>query len=157
MANKPLAPILHQTLKDHHRVPIAVLDNKYEIYLQDNLVRIFEEDELPDIIKARLTMIRAATKTEPSDDPILVARAYEHPLDSNMLEIGWQPCKGLYVVVIPTKDLTYIRKTEYRSGARVHAGFVIANDIPTWRYLEQIVEHKFFLSTVGKFSGHTRE
>ena len=155
---KALAPILHQTLRDHHRVPIAVVDGKYEIYVQDNYVRIFDEDDLPDIIKARLSMIRAHSTVPPYPDPILVAKAYEHPLDSNMLEIGWIVCEGLYVVVIPTKDLTYIRKTEYRSGARVHAGFVIANDIPTWRYLEQIVEHKFFLSTVGKFfSGHTRE
>lgn len=152
---KALAPILHQTLRDHHRVPIAVVDGKYEIYVQDNYVRIFDEDDLPDIIKARLSMIRAHSTVPPYPDPILVAKAYEHPLDSNMLEIGWIVCEGLYVVVIPTKDLTYIRKGDYPKGARRFAEFIIANDKPTFDYLEQFINRSNIISTVGRYSGYT--
>lgn len=152
---KALAPILHQTLRDHHRVPIAVVDGKYEIYVQDNYVRIFDEDDLPDIIKARLSMIRAHSTVPPYPDPILVAKAYEHPLDSNMLEIGWIVCEGLYVVVIPTKDLTYIRKGNYPKGARKFAEFIIDNDKPTFDYLEQFINRSNIISTVGRYSGYT--
>jgi len=154
---KALAPILHQTLKDHHRVPVAYFDGKYEIYIQDNYIRIFDDNDLPDVIKAKLTMIRAQTQDPPSPEPILIARAYEHPKDSNMLEIGWVVCEGLYVVVIPTKDLTYMRKGTYPKGARCYAGFIISNDIPTHRNLEDFDPRMPFnyISTVGRFSGNT--
>lgn len=152
MPKTPLAPIMHQTLKDHHRVPVAVVDGKYELYIQDNYVRIFDEEELPDVIKARITMIKANSREPPPSDVTAVMRAYEHPLDSNMLEIGWQPCQGLYVVVIPTKDLTYIRKSTYPMGARKYLGFVIMNDKPTFDSLEGFVSNRVVISTVGRFN-----
>lgn len=105
---------MHPTLHDHYRVPITYINGKYEVFVGDDHVRIFDETDLPDVIKAKLTMVRASTVTIPTiEDPMLIGRAYECPLDSPMFEIGWQPCKDLYVVVIPTKDLTYLRGEEY--------------------------------------------
>jgi hypothetical protein len=134
---KTFAPIMHPTLHDHHRVPITYINGHYEVFVGDNQIRIFTEDDLPDIIKSRLTMIRASTVDPPIDDPILIAKAYDHPPNSSMFEIGWQPCEGLYVVVIPTKDLTYMKGRDYSKKYRRVEGYgFIHSDYPTHRSLE---------------------
>lgn len=135
------APVMHPTLHDHHRVPITYLNGNYEVFVGDNQIRIFTEEDLPDIIKARLSMIKAANVDPATNDPILIAKAYDHPPNSEMFEIGWQPCEGLFVVVIPTKDLTYLRGQSYPFKYRhvVQVGFV-ANDRPSHRTLETHIQ-----------------
>ena len=44
---------MHPTLHDHHRVPITYINGHYEVFVGDNQIRIFTEDDLPDIIKSR--------------------------------------------------------------------------------------------------------
>jgi len=135
------APVMHPTLHDHHRVPITYINGNYEVFVGDSQIRIFNDDSLPDVIKARLAMIKAANTEPPTIDPILIAKAYDHPPDSKMFEIGWQPCEGLYVVVIPTKDLTYLRGEPYSLKYRKdEMGFIAANYIPTHRTLETYIE-----------------
>lgn len=139
MGNK-FAPVMHPTLHDHHRVPIAYIDGRYEVYVGDNQIRIFLEEELPDILKSRLAMIKASNREPPTTDPILIAKAYDHPPNSDMFEIGWQPCEGLYVVVIPTKDLTYMRGGDYSLKYRYVGASFIAEDRPTYRTLETYIQ-----------------
>lgn len=142
------APIMHPTLHDHHRVPITYINGQYEVFVGDNQIRIFTDEDLPDIIKARLMMIKASITSAPNEDPIFIAKAYECPPDSNMFEIGWQPCEGLYVVVIPTKDLTYMRGENYslkyryvdNSVAFTNVAGFTANDRPTIRTLETYIK-----------------
>jgi hypothetical protein len=147
MDNK-FAPIMHPTLHDHHRVPITFINGHYEVFVGDNQIRIFTDQDLPDILKSRLAMVKAANTSPPIEDPILIAKAYDHPPDSQMFEIGWQPCEGLYVVVIPTKDLTYMRGQDYslkyryvdNSVAFTNASGFTANDRPTIRTLETYIQ-----------------
>lgn len=135
------SPVMHPTLHDHHRVPVIYLDGKYEVYVGDNQIRIYLEEELPNILKSRLAMVKAATKEPPPSDPILIAKAYDHPFDSNMFEIGWQPCEGLYVVVIPTKDLTCMRGKYYPPDSlTVEAFLANAMNTPKHKYLELYIE-----------------
>ena len=165
MATK-LTPVLHPTLPNHHRVPMALVDGKFEIYVGEDFVRILKEEDLPDIFKVRLAMIRAATKDPLSSDPILVAKAYEHPRESQLYEIGWQVCEGLYVVVVPTKDLTYLRNSQYSPTAyrQVEGYGFVADDKPTFRNLEDfmvyITKYAFgwqdasaMFGTVKRFTG----
>lgn len=147
---KPIAPIQHPTLADHHRVPIICVDNKYEIYVGENHIRIFNEDELPDIVKSRLTMIRANVSPAAPPDYVSLSKAYESPSE-HLANIGWHPCEGLYVVVIPTKDLTYMMEKAYNaplSYRRAEANFIVANDRPTFRTLEEY-EHWFLRLRLG--------
>jgi len=86
-------------------------------------------------------MIKASNKKPPTEDPILIAKAYEHPPDSNMFEIGWQPCEGLFVVVIPTKDLTYMRGKYYPPNSLTIEAFLAnALNTPTFEFLETYIE-----------------
>ena len=133
-----LSPVRHATLNDHHRVPVAHISGKYEVYVGDNFIRLYEEDALPDDIKSRLTMIRAGTIEEPDFDMKLatIQQIYEGNPNSSLYEIGWQVAKNLYVVVLPSRYLTYLRGEEYKLAFRSVGGAHVASDRPTLRYLE---------------------
>jgi hypothetical protein len=133
-----LTPIQHATLNDHHRVPVAHILGKYEVYVGDNYIRLFDEDDLPEEIKLRLTMIRAGTIEEPDFDMKLatIQQIYEGDPNGSLFEIGWQVAKNLYVVVLPTKYLTYLKGAEYKLAFRTALGQHIACDRPTIEYLE---------------------
>lgn len=141
-----LTPIQHETLDDHHRVPVACLLGKYEVYVGDNFIRFYDKHDLPDILKSRIAMIRANAMHQPvssyCDTPLSIKEVYDGDRNSPMFEIGWWVAKDLFVVVIPTKDLTYLRGEAYdlaKMGfirARQSMGMTIMNDCPTHRYLE---------------------
>lgn len=140
-----LTPVSHQTLPDHHRVPVIVQDGRYQIYLLENYVRIYDEDELPDLVKTRIAMIKAGTTTDVSAtyDERMITKIYECPKEHSLYEIGWQPCEGLYVVVIPTKYLTYMLSQAYAQqlAYRHTEGYgFIANDRPVYRTLEDYLD-----------------
>jgi hypothetical protein len=143
-----LTPVRHPTLDDHHRVPIALIDGKYEIYVGEDYVRIFEPNDLPDLIKIRLAMIRASTLPDSFSHDNLDVKAYELPKNPAMAEIGWQPREQLFVAVLPTKYLTCLRGDEYDG-----MGF-ISYAKPTFSYLEEFTSTKnmVYFSTIGKFS-----
>ena len=134
------APVMHPTLHDHHRVPITYINGKYEVFVGDGMIRIFEEKDLPDILKSRLAMIKAAVINPPNEDPIFIAKAYDCPPNSELFEIGWQPCEGLFVVVIPTKDLTCMRgETDTAYIHQKGFGFIF-NYVPTFKYLTNYIQ-----------------
>jgi hypothetical protein len=140
-----LTPVSHPTLPDHHRVPVIMQDGRYQIYLIENYVRIYDEDELPDLVKTRIAMIKAGTTSPiPQHWAVeLISQIYECPRESNLYEIGWQPCEGLYVVVIPTKYLTYMLSQAYAQqlAYRHIEGYgFIANDRPVYRTLEDYLD-----------------
>ena len=146
MNKNPLTPVMHPTLHDHHRVPMAEIGGQFEIYVGEDFVRIFKEEELPDVIKVRLAMIRAATVSEPVVyDLVSIMKYYEHPKESQLYEIGWKVTDTLYMVVIPTKDLTYLRNSRYSPSAyrKVENIGFIADDKPTYKFLEDFIQSRY--------------
>ena len=141
-----LTPVQHPLLTDHHRVPVAFIESNYEVYVGDNLIRYYTPDDLPDEIKSKLTMIRAATIESvaiPSSGSLL-RDVYECRPDHPLYEIGWMVTPSLFVVVIPSKHLTYMKGEMYGSNKmafittsyRRIGDAYIANDRPTFPYLE---------------------
>jgi hypothetical protein len=168
MSKPKLSPVQHASLNDHHRVPVVSLFGKYEVYVGDNFIRLYSEDDLPDIIKSRIAMVKAATVKIP--DSYLtsenIGQIYTGDPMSPMYEIGWQVSKELFVVVIPSKDLTYLRGEANNMsmqfvGARqtvvhfrknlVNAVYgkepstaTVMNDRPTFRDLDEVLSHVYW-------------
>lgn len=145
-----LTPIQHSTLEDHHRVAVAIVDNMYEVYVSDNTVRIYDEETLPRAIKIALTMIRAGQKKPPDFvwPTGVLLEAYEFDSRDPFFEIGWYVTPALFIVVLPTKDLTYMRGEAYnlmygkfRRSSR--DGSSIAPTYPTYPHLEAFLWYKY--------------
>lgn len=140
-----LSPIQHATMSDHHRVPVAFINGKYEIYVGDRMVRIFTPETLPDNIKSLITMIRAGQEPpHASTDFAILSGMYDHPRNSNFYEIGWYVTSELFIVVIPTKDLTYLKGDQYNGVSVIdyrvyndgHGRYILAPTAPSHPYLE---------------------
>jgi hypothetical protein len=140
-----LSPIQHATMSDHHRVPVAFINGKYEIYVGDRMVRIFTPETLPDNIKSLITMIRAGQEPpHASTDFAILSGMYDHPRNSNFYEIGWYVTSELFILVIPTKDLTYLKGDQYNGVSVIdyrvyndgHGRYILAPTAPSHPYLE---------------------
>jgi hypothetical protein len=91
-------------------------------------------------------MLETNAKGEPVSSyyhtPLSIKDIYDGDRNSPMFEIGWWVAAELFVVVIPTKDLTYLRgeaNNMARMGfiqARQSMGMTIMNDCPTYQHLE---------------------
>ena len=151
-----LSPIQHATMSDHHRVPVAFINGKYEIYVGDRMVRIFTPETLPDNIKSLITMIRAGQEPpHPSSvDFAVLSSMYDHPRNSTFYEIGWYITPELFILVIPTKDLTYLKGDQYNGVSVIdyrvyndgHGRYILAPTEPSHAYLEDFfwrVNRKF--------------
>ena len=151
-----LSPIQHATMSDHHRVPVAFINGKYEVYVGDRMVRIFTPETLPDNIKSLITMIRAGQEPpHPSSvDFAVLSSMYDHPRNSTFYEIGWYITPELFILVIPTKDLTYLKGGQYNGVSVIdyrvyndgHGRYILAPTEPSHPYLEDFfwrVNRKF--------------
>lgn len=80
-------------------------DDNYLIYAADGLLRVFTDETLPDEIKSRLTMIKAAGKDlYPIDHSIYNTTPHEE-----MREIGWAKVNDMYCVVLSKDTLSKLR------------------------------------------------
>ena len=114
------------------------------MYVGDRMVRIFNEENLPDNIKALITMIRAGqtppdlTQAQPLS---YFTHAYDHPPNSEFYEIGWFVTDRLFIVVIPTNDLTYLKRDQYNDlclvNYRLFGSNVLSPSEPSMPFLEE--------------------
>lgn len=141
MATK-LTPVRHATLPDHHRVPVMKVDGRYEIYVEENYVRIYDDNDLPDLIKSRMAMAKAGTRSPVADEMLYNAQIYECGSDNKHLaDIGWVVDPNLCVLVLPTKYLTYLASQEYPETYRQIEGFgFLSSKSPTFVTYEGYIE-----------------
>jgi len=112
-----LTPVRHPTLADHHRVPVIRVNGKYEIYVEEDFVRIYDDEDLPGLIKLRMAMAKAGTK-ELGYEGMVTARIYEcSSANKHLADIGWCITDDLAVLVLPTEYLTYLKTREYAADS----------------------------------------
>lgn len=135
-----LTPIRHQTLPDHHRVPVVKIDGRYEIYVEENYVRIYDEDDLPDLVKSRLAMAKAGTKRVLEEGDLYMKSYTCMEENKHLADIGWVAFENLFVLVLPTKYLTYMKTQEYPEVYRQVEGFgFLSSTSPTFLTLEGFI------------------
>ena len=99
-------PVVSQYNPNLYRVIVGISDDdNYLIYADDGLLRVFTEQTLPDEIKSKLTMIKAAGKDlYPIDHSIYNTTPHEE-----MREIGWAKVNGMFCVVLSRETLGKLR------------------------------------------------
>lgn len=98
--NSQLTPVAHRTLSESSRVAMWVRDNEYAVLVAKNHVRIFDEDTLPDQIKALISMIHAFPPNILEEWESDNTTVYINHQDLGLDDIGWQVTKNLYILVL---------------------------------------------------------
>ena len=99
------APVVSQYNPNLYRVIVSKKDDDYEIFISDYYVRLFTEASLPDEVKSKLTMIKAAGKDPyPIDHSIYNTTPHEE-----MREIGWAKVNEMFCVVLSRDTLSKLR------------------------------------------------
>ena len=77
-----------------------VTGNEYAVVIAKNHVRIFDENTLPDQIKALMSMIHAFPSNILEEWESDETSVYINHQDHRLNEIGWQVTKNLYILVL---------------------------------------------------------
>jgi len=108
--NLELAPIVAQHCWGFYRVPMWKNDGKYFVYVREFIVRIYDDDTLPDFIKMRLSMILALDRKfsnggyKPTQLDLFINHA-----GKEFEEIGWQIDDEYFTLVLKTEELASLQ------------------------------------------------
>ena len=101
-----LSPVIHPINPNLHRVPVRKTGRSYILYVGDNTTRLLEEDNLPDEVKIKMTMILATSQVDRRDHEVHYSLAVYVPPDSGELnEVGWQASDTLYCLCLSGETL----------------------------------------------------
>lgn len=108
-----LSPVTHPINPSLYRVPLKRESDRCILYVADNFVRNFTHESLPDEIKAKLTMIVAASYTDVRDWAIYNTDVYipTHPI-KGFKEIGWQVSDSYFCICMSRELLEKLRGEE---------------------------------------------
>ncbi len=101
-------PVTSQHNAKMYRVPMWIDGDEYMVAIGQSHYRNYTDETLPDIIKARLSMIRAFP---PHVLPYYMVNAlvpYINHHDPRLDEIGWQVTQEMYMLVMSYDDLMEI-------------------------------------------------
>lgn len=104
--NPDYVPIANTTLTGF-RVPMWRDDDAYEVCIADHKYRMYDDETLPDFIKASLSMIHAFPYKE-SNLPVFGwywTNTYINNQDSRLNDIGWRVNDNLYILVMTPEQL----------------------------------------------------
>ena len=100
-----LEPLPHETLKNHHRVPVKYIEPNYIVFVGYKYTRTFTEKTIPSNILAKLTMARASGKKYISDNMVTQLSIFYYDHDDSMGDVAWRVSETLYVVVLDEREL----------------------------------------------------
>ena len=95
-----IIPVSLSHLFGSSRVPMWVKDGEYAVVIAKNHVRIFDEDTLPDHIKALVSMIHAFPPSLMDEWMCDETTIFINQQDPRLDDIGWQVTKNLYMLVL---------------------------------------------------------
>jgi hypothetical protein len=85
--------------------------DEYQLQVDDNFVRRYDADTLPDEIKVRLAMIKAIPMATFSEEAVYYNHYifYENHHSRDLDDVGWRVTKDLYCLVLPTTLLNKLK------------------------------------------------
>lgn len=101
-----LSPVVHQKKWDLIRLPLRKINDRYVVYVADGLVRYYDEETLPDLLKTKMAMILAAShhKLE-SEVRLQKLTVYSNPMGPDFDDIGWRVSETYFCLVVDRETL----------------------------------------------------
>jgi hypothetical protein len=102
-------PMPHPDNLSLYRVPLWIDEDGYMLSVGQSEYRNFTDKTLPDVVKAKLSMIRAFPKFEMSYYDMNHGTPYINMHDTRLNNIGWQVTNDMYMLVIDVEELNTMR------------------------------------------------
>jgi hypothetical protein len=115
-----LTPVVHPREWDLMRVPVcqAPMSGYYEVYVGDDEYIRYYPDALPDDLKVKIAMVKAAHQLENPPAPHTPIGFHIADCPEGMENIGWKATDNLFCLILSRKEMNELpgeRKTIDRS------------------------------------------
>lgn len=105
-----LAPIVHQKKWDLVRVPmLRAVDGHYVVFVGDKMVRRYDDNTLPDVLKSNLAMVLASSQRFVSDHEVGNMAIYTNNQSPELDEIGWRVSDSYFCMVVSRDTLNSMK------------------------------------------------
>ena len=101
-----LSPVVHPKNWDLIRVPVMRADGHYIVFVGDRTTRMFTENTLPDMLKAKMAMILASDSLCKRDHEIYKMDVYTNHQSPELDEVGWQVSPSYFCLVMSRENLS---------------------------------------------------
>lgn len=106
----PLSPVVHPKRWDLIRLPVRRVEGSYYVYAADGLVRMYDEETLPDTLKGKFAMILASPQP-----PLMHERSlqklhiYINGHNPELDEVGWRVSETFFCLIVDRETLESLR------------------------------------------------
>jgi len=105
-----LSPVIHQFNYALYRVPLRRKEDHYTMFVADGFTREFDEQTLPNEIKAKMAMILARGNPILHDHEVTQLNLMTTPQrNDDFIEIGWRISDSWFVVCLTYSSLMKLR------------------------------------------------
>lgn len=87
------------------RVPMWVEDDEYTVCTEQNKLRMYDHETLPDFIKASVSMIHAFPFHPGAYEGMLYREAYVNWQDPKLDDVGWRVSWNMYILILNAQQL----------------------------------------------------
>jgi hypothetical protein len=104
-----LSPVVHPKRWDLIRLPVRKVNNEYIVYVADGFHRIYNDDNLPDVLKSKFAMILANEGRYILDSRIIRMTLYTNTDAPELDEVGWRASETYFCLVVDRPTLESLK------------------------------------------------
>jgi hypothetical protein len=104
-----LSPVVHPKRWDLIRLPVRKVNNEYIVYVADGFHRIYNDDNLPDVLKSKFAMILASEGRYILDSRIIRMTLYTNTDAPELDEVGWRASETYFCLVVDRPTLESLK------------------------------------------------
>lgn len=102
------------------RVPLRITRDNYDVYVGDDHLIRYDEQTLPDILKVKLAMVKAAPAPAEYPTHITPLAYFPNCVATGMEDIGWKTNDGYYCLILSRKELSGLEGKRQKTNLSSH-------------------------------------
>lgn len=103
-----MSPVVHPKDWLLIRVPLYKMHDKYSVYVSDDLVRHYNDETLPDLLRVKMAMILATTQPQLTPSDKLGKLSVYVCNMPNFENIGWRVSESWFCLVLDRQTLAQL-------------------------------------------------
>jgi hypothetical protein len=104
-----MSPVVHHKDWNLIRVPLRKIEDKYDVFVSDDLVRHYDERTLPDVLKSKMAMILASPQPNLIPDERLQKLNVYSVTMPELALVGWRVSETWFCLAIDRLTLNSLK------------------------------------------------